>query len=544
MLAACGGDDDADAPAPTTVAAAPSGSSTTTPATIGAAPDASTVATTAPARDCPASDDDTLDVATYIGTLGLDPLRASGGSYGGLELTAIYDTLMRWNAEGGEFEPWVAESLVPADAFTTWTLTLRSGVTFSDGTPLTAEVVKASIERQQDPANTSNLRNLVTPIVAMTAVGDTELTIELDGPWPGFPFALANTPGMITNPAAVGPSGDKTALDANLAAGAGVGPYVVDRYSPGEELVLSARDDYWGGAVCIPHIRVTHITGGPATYEALQAGEIDVAVLRDPAAIEAAEADGTARYSWVMNLGEILLVNHGVQATTPATADVTVRQAIAAAIDPSRVDTAATGGAGLPGSAIFAAGGALDPGVPGPAYDPEHARELVEQAKAAGWDGEVDLSCDNARTRQDISIAVAAQLEAAGITVNLDNSRSINDHVAQALEGTFELACWGINVNDVGAWAKLDKQLGGSSTSNFAGYVDAEWDAALADLRTASSAEEQRAATARLQERANETVPVIVLSASEEVIAVRDGVEGLAPSNETLLLFGEAAIAS
>jgi peptide/nickel transport system substrate-binding protein len=319
---------------------------------------------------------------------------------------------------------------------------------------------------------------------------------------------------------------------------------VVGRYSPGEELLLTARDDYWGGPVCIPQIRVTHITGGPATYEAMQAGEVDVAVLRDPAAIAAAEADGTARYSWVMNLGEILLVNHGVKGTTPATADVTVRQAIAAAIDTTRVDAAATGGAGIPGSAIFASGGALDPGVPGPAYDPDHARELVEQAKAAGWDGEVDLSCDNARTRQDISIAVAAQLEAAGIVVNLDNSRSINDHVAQALEGNFELACWGINVNDVGAWAKLDKQLGGASTSNFAGYVDADWDAALADLRTASTPEEQRAATARLQERANETIPVIVLSAAEEVIAVRDGVDGLVASNETLLLFGDATIGS
>jgi peptide/nickel transport system substrate-binding protein len=209
-----------------------------------------------------------------------------------------------------------------------------------------------------------------------------------------------------------------------------------------------------------------------------------------------------------------------------------------------RVDAAATGGAGLPGSGLFAAGGLLDPGVAGPAYDPDHARELVEQAKAAGWDGQVDLSCDNARTRQDISIAVAAQLEAAGITVNLDNSRSINDHVAQALEGNFELACWGINVNDVGAWAKLDKQLGGASTSNFAGFVDADWDAALADLRTASTPDEQRDATARLQERANQVIPAIVLAASEEVIAVRDGVDGLTPSNETLLLFGDATISS
>lgn len=549
LFGACGSDDSGSDPttAPATTEPATSSPDTSTSDTSEPStsePSTMEPSTSEPAAECPSGGDGTLDVATYIGTLGLDPLRASGGSYGGLELMAIYDTLTRWNAEAGAFEPWLAEALEPDDSYTTWELTLRSGVTFSDGTALTAEVVKASIERQQDPENTSNLRNLVTPIVEMTVGSDTELTFVLDGPWPDFPFALANTPGMITNPASVGPAGDRETLDANAAAGAGVGPYVVERYVPGEELVLTAREGYWGGQVCIPEVRFTHITGGPATYEALQAGEIDVAVLRDPAAIAEARADGVDRYSWVMNLGEVLLVNHGVKGTTPATADVTVRQAIAAAIDTSRVDTAATGGLGIPGSSLFASGGALDPGVPGPAYDPEHAAELVAEAKAAGWDGEIDLSCDNARTRQDISISVAAQLEAAGITVNLDNSRSINDHVARALEGNYELACWGINVNDVGAWAKLDKQLGGASTSNFAGFVDDAWDAALADLRTAATVDDQLAATAVLQERANETIPVIVLAAAEEVIAVRDGIDGLVPSNETLLLFGEATMSS
>ena len=57
----------------------------------------------------------------------------------------IYDTLTRPNAEG-EYEPWLAESVEPNDDYTEWTITLRDGVTFHDGTDLTAEVVKNNLD--------------------------------------------------------------------------------------------------------------------------------------------------------------------------------------------------------------------------------------------------------------------------------------------------------------------------------------------------------------------------------------------------------------
>src|SRR5699024_11033612 len=80
----------------------------------------------------------------------LEPAGISGslpGVYGGMELAAIYDVLMRYNPKTGEYEPQLAKALEHNDDHTTWTLTLRDGVKFSDGTSLDAQAVKSSINR-------------------------------------------------------------------------------------------------------------------------------------------------------------------------------------------------------------------------------------------------------------------------------------------------------------------------------------------------------------------------------------------------------------
>lgn len=526
FAAACGSDNDSGSSAASSTTASPSSSSQSSDST-----DASD-------QECVPGQDSTLDIATFVEPLGFDPIVASGGSYGGLELAAIYDTLMRWNPDTKEFEPWLAKDLTANADSTDWTLTLRDGVTFANGDPLTAEAVTASIARHMDPENRSNLGNLVAPVQSMDTPDDLTVVFHLDKPWPGFPFALANTPGMITNPAVVAERGDLKA-DPN---GAGVGPYQIERNAPGEELVLSARDNYWGGEVCVPKLRFVRISGAQATYDAFQSGEIDVAMLRDPRVLKEARADGMGSQGWVMNLGEMLIINHGVQGSTPVTTDVRIRQAVAAAINVEDVDQRVNQGMGYPTSAISSPDSGLDQTVPGPAYDPERAKELVAEAKADGWDGSIRLACDNAPNRQEIALSIEAQLRAAGFTVVMDGGMPINAQLTKVFQADFDLACWGINVHAAGPWAKLDKQLGGPSASNFAGFIDDEWDAALDALRAAATPAEQVAAMDRLQDRWNEVIPVINLAAIEEAFVWGPDVIGLVPSAESLMLFGNVRL--
>lgn len=89
----------------------------------------------------------TVSFATYNGISSLDPAdRQDGGATGGSEMAAIYDLLMRFDTAAGEYVPHLAQSLSANDDNTVWTLKLRDGVTFSDGTPMGSAAVVWSID--------------------------------------------------------------------------------------------------------------------------------------------------------------------------------------------------------------------------------------------------------------------------------------------------------------------------------------------------------------------------------------------------------------
>ena len=75
------------------------------------------------------------------------------GVVGGTEITALYDTLMRFDTQSRTYEPQVAESLEPDAQNLVWTMKLKQGIKFGNGDPLTADDVKASIERHMSDAN-------------------------------------------------------------------------------------------------------------------------------------------------------------------------------------------------------------------------------------------------------------------------------------------------------------------------------------------------------------------------------------------------------
>src|SRR5690625_1711588 len=177
-----------------------------------------------------------LSVGTFSEPTSLDPTIASGkGTTGAMEMIALYDTLMRHDAEPNSYEPRMAESLEPDADSEVWTLTLREGITFGNGDPVDADAVKASIEMVQADTNSQPTRDLALPITDMDVVDDLTLEITLDDSWPGFPYLLASTGGMIVNVDLLEERGESFATNPE---GAGAGPYEFERFAPGEEIVL------------------------------------------------------------------------------------------------------------------------------------------------------------------------------------------------------------------------------------------------------------------------------------------------------------------
>jgi len=479
-----------------------------------------------------------LTVGQSAGLTGFDPTVTTGTrDSGGTELTAIYDTLMRVDSETAEIEPHAAESLEPNDDLSEWTLTLREGVEFGNGDPLTADAVVASIGRL-DGASVA-AANFAALISDMEVVDDRTLVFHLDGPWGDFPYFLAMGGGMIVNTAVVDEVGvEQFNLDPPV--GAGVGPFELVRYAPDEEIVMEAKDDYWGGPVCIDTLRFIAPGDDDARYEALQLGEIDVTVLAGPRVVEQArDVDERPGYTGYGNANQLMI---NARPGRPG-ADVRVRQAIVAAIDIEAVNERAyEGTATASGAVVHPDTPLFTSGMGGPDYDPERAQELVDEARAAGWDGRLSLLSIDSPTSTEVSLTVEGMLEAVGMDVTVENVMTPELIERVTTDQNFDVTAWSLDVLPEAPWTGVDRNLRSDSPTNRTGYADADFDAALADLREASTVEERRAGIAEVQEVWNETVPGVVYSHDEEFLTWGDDVHGVRLTREGVAMLDDAYV--
>jgi peptide/nickel transport system substrate-binding protein len=557
-LAACGGDDDSDdTTAPTTAATdttvtetTAGGSSDTTAAeatttTAGEAP--TTTAAPDTGEDCtetvPGSE---LNFGVYAPASSLDPLQNSGALVGGTDMLAIYDSLMRWNPDTNDWEPHVAESLESNADFTEWTLTLRDGVTYSNGDPMVAQDVLDNMTRMMGQGRNAS-RGMIARVdlAASSAPDDKTVVFKLLKPWSNFGYLLADGPGMVVNPevgAAVDSAG--TSVISSDPTGAGVGPYSVERFAPGESpyLVLKARPDYWGGAPCIETVNLINIPTDQPKLESLELGELDAAFLRTQNIIEDARESGD--YEEMMELqsaGVVLLINQGVGSFNPITQDVRFRQAVVAALDTEAISERAYGGA------LLQQNGFLHPdsvwyteGAPEPERDSALAASLVEELKGEGWDGNIRLICPD--TVPDAPVAFEAALEAAGMAVDSQVLDTNSQIAAVAVNKDFDLACWGLNISDSAIWRQIGFNFASDSTSNRIGYANPEFDAAIDELYAAPDDDARRAAVLKMSELYAQDVPVAILGAAEEGIMISSRVTGIIPTQQTMFMFQDASI--
>lgn len=191
----------------------------------------------------------------------------------------VYDRLAVYD-DGHELQPQLAESIVPDEDLTTWTITLRPGIGFHDGTPLDAEAVRANLDAQRASAA---FGSLLAPIVAVEVAGPLVVVVRTHAPWSTFPHVLAAQPGFVAAPATLGAGGDPATLQA-----VGSGPFRLE--GPTADGVRFVRDPaYWHepGAQ-VDAIEARFVAGGAARLAGVVEGELDVALLAEPAAIDQA----------------------------------------------------------------------------------------------------------------------------------------------------------------------------------------------------------------------------------------------------------------
>lgn len=296
----------------------------------------------------------------------------------------LYEGLVRFKDGSTEIEPGLAERWEQSEDGLTYTFYLREGLTFHDGTPVDAEAVKFSIERQIDPNHpyhdtgefayadfTFGMVDRVEVIDPLT------VRIHLNSTFAPFLANMAMHPGVLVSPTAVARLGRDFSENP-----VGAGPFRFVSWRRGVEVVLERNPDYYRGAPKVEQLIFRPIVEDQSRLAALEAGEIDLTVnlppddlprLRRDPAFTFAEQPGMHTWYLVFNV------------TRPPFDDVRVRHAVAHAIDREAIVAGILQGTGeVAKNFLPPVVWSYTEDVPQYPYDPERARALLAEAGYAG----------------------------------------------------------------------------------------------------------------------------------------------------------------
>lgn len=219
-----------------------------------------------------------------------------GGNYPqALISTHVLEPLVGRDADG-EILPWLATAWEVSPDALTWDFTLADDVTFTDGTPFDAEAVKVNVAHLQDPATGSSTGYLALAKVAEVEVVDaTHARFHLSEPDSALLESLSQQWTAIQSPAGIA-----RGTEANCAAPVGTGPFVVESWTPQQQVDLVRNDDYTtvapeaehAGPAYLDRIVWRFIPDAATRYAALQSGEVHVIDNPQPDAVASAQAGG------------------------------------------------------------------------------------------------------------------------------------------------------------------------------------------------------------------------------------------------------------
>ncbi len=338
----------------------------------------------------------------------LDPTAGAAAAIDEVVYANVFEGLTRF-APDGAIVPGLAREWEASEDGTVYTFRLHEGVTFHDGTAMTAEDVVFSLDRARAEDSTNAQKQLFEGIESVEAVNAATVRVTLSAPDGAFPFKMAWGDAVIVAPESAG----------DLATNpVGTGPFVFEDWVQGDRVELSRNPDYWGENPALERVTFRFISDPNAAFASLMAGDVDAfPIFPAPETLQQFEANPMFEVIVGSTEGEtILAMNNGFGPL----ADARVRQAIAHAIDREEIIEGAMFGYGTPIGTHFA------PHHPDyvdltdlSRHDPEQARALLEQAGLEDLTLRLMLPPPSyARRGGEI---VAAQLREVGIQTEISN---------------------------------------------------------------------------------------------------------------------------
>lgn len=337
-----------------------------------------------------------------------------------------YATLTDKAADDFSTIPGLAESWTGSDDGLSYTYTLREGLKWSDGEPLTADDIAYTINRSRDEAWTNHYSTVAN--LEATAVDERTVTITTSVPDPKLPtMDVYIVPKHIYEGVSADELADYDAMD-----GVASGQYSLKEWNSGESWTMEKNPNWWGRDNGIDRVVFRVFSNADAMVAALQKGEIDAAhnfgaegaeVLKDDPEIEVVVGLQGGFTELALNGGE-----GGLGDGHPALQDTVVRQAIYQAIDRQAIFDGVSLGLGAVGTTLSPSADTSwipDLGDENWAYDPAAANALLDEA------GYVDADGDGVRDMPDGSRSLTFRYVERSESENAD---SIREFVVEYLD--------------------------------------------------------------------------------------------------------------
>jgi len=399
---------------------------------------------------------------------GLDPHNSTGAGTREVFYN-IFEGLVKAD-ENGNLNPAVASDYTISDDSTVYSFTLRDGIKFHDGSPVTVEDIKYSLERNMGVDGSEPLIKAYSKIDSVNIIDDKNVEVVLKEADSDFltQLTVAIIPAANEHP-------ETTPI--------GTGPYKYVSSSPQENFVVTRFDDYWGQPAYIKDVVFKIESNMDAIVMDLEGGSIDM-MARVTSTQAAQLSDKFEVYEGTMNLVQALYLNNDVKPFD----DVRVRQALCYAVNPQEIMDFVSDGAGTEiGSAMF------------PAFTKYYMPELndtyntdIDKAKAllaeAGYPDGFEFTitvASNYGQHVDTAQVIAEELKAIGVNAKIQEIEW-NSWVSDVYtDRKFEATVVGIDASTLSASALLSRYVSDSG-KNFVNFKSDAYDTAYANAQSSN----------------------------------------------------------
>jgi peptide/nickel transport system substrate-binding protein len=456
----------------------------------------------------------------------LDPATAFNESEtGGEVLSAIYDSLFTIGPTGN-IQPYIAQNFTTIDGIT-WTLTLRPGVKFTDGTPFNAAAVQAEWLRIENPKTPGVNAQYLQPVTSMTVVNDLTLSIKLNAVNYQFDQAVATSAlTWIPSPAAVAKYGASYGSHP-----VGAGPYEFSSMIPSVQTVLTRNPDFWQKG--LPYLNQLTFKFNPdeqQSIEAVQTGEADMTSPVDVL------IQKTAKQA---NLGVTAMPISGVfgyffnESKAPFN-NVLAREAVYAAVNEQTVNEQVFDGLiSAPSSVVATSSPLFDPSSTFAPANSTKAQQLFNQLAAEGKPVSFTFPYDDTTIQRQAATALETQLAAyKNVSVQLmpENATNYTQFVEDGNYGLIELGLFGSDPEPI-----IYNALHTGGGANFGHVSNPAIDAATTAGRSTASLAARKTAYASLVQAINKNyVALWAFSPSSQ-----DGAAAYSPAFNAPVIYGD-----